>query len=407
MKNTFLIKLGELTLRKQNLSHYIKALRTNIKRQLVETDAAVESRDKRMYVRVSPQYDQTVRDVLDRTFGIAGYAEVISSEKKVPAVAEAAVRLTRETIAASASPPCSFRITARRSDKSFPLNSFEIGRDIGSAVLESFPALHVDLDNPDLTINVEIRERAYLYGHIYPGLHGLPVGVSGRGILLLSGGIDSPIAGYLMAKRGLHVDAVHFHTYPVTSVAAQQKAQALGRLIGRWTGRMRFFNVPILDIQRRIQERARIPEYTLLFRAAMMRIASDIAEEQGALALITGESLGQVASQTPESMRFTGSLSRLPVFRPLIEWDKEEIMALAKKLGTFKTATMPFQDCCSLFAPDHPLIHPKQGPMEESFRRLELDDLIAGARQRAEIIQLEPLFNPRSAESRRESAAPA
>ncbi|HUX14552.1 MAG TPA: tRNA 4-thiouridine(8) synthase ThiI, partial [Spirochaetia bacterium] len=227
----------------------------------------------------------------------------------------------------------------------------------------------------------------------------------GRGLLLLSGGIDSPVAGYLAAKRGMRLDAVHFHTYPVTSIAAQQKAQALGRLIGKWTGGMRFFNVPILEIQKRIQERARTPEYTLLFRAAMMRIASDIAEERGAIALITGESLGQVASQTAESMRFSETWSNLPVFRPLITWDKEEIMSLAKRLGTFRTAIMPFQDCCALFAPDHPLIHPKQAPMVESFRRLDLEELISAAREKTEVIELEPLLNPRTASKSLEASS--
>ncbi len=393
MENRYLIKLGELTLRKQNLGQYTKALRNNIKRGLVGTDAAVETREKRMYVIASRAYDRQVRDVLDRTFGIAGYALVVTTAKTPEAVAAGTLSVARTMIESRADdrPVRTFRITARRADKGFPLNSSEIGRDMGSAVLEAFPQLEVNLKSPDMAINIEIRERAYLYAEVTRGLHGLPVGVSGTGMLLLSGGIDSPVAGYLMAKRGMHLNAIHFHTYPVTSIAAQQKAKMLGRLITPWTGNMRLFNVPIYDIQKRIQERARVPEYTLLFRAAMMRIASTIAVSQRASALITGESLGQVASQTPESMQFTGSNSDLPVFRPLIAWDKEEIMELARKLGTFKTATMPFQDCCSLFAPEHPLIHPRLRPMQESFARLELDDLMAQAQERAEIATLEPL----------------
>jgi len=395
MENRYLIKFGELALRKANLGQYIKALRTNIRRELRGTGAEVLARDKRMYVTAATEHDALVRQVLDHTFGIAGYAPVIAAEKSVEALTEATLRVVQDAISRSDVPVQSFRISARRSDKSFPLNSYEIGCDLGSAVLARFPALHVDLDEPGITVSIEVRERAYVYSRVEPGLRGLPVGVSGKGLLLLSGGIDSPIAGYLMAKRGLKIYAVHFHTFPVTSLAAQQKAQMLGRLISPWTGNIQLYNVPIFDIQKRIQERARVPEYTLLFRAAMMRIASDIARDIGALALVTGESLGQVASQTPEGMRFTGSFSDYPVMRPLIAWDKEEIMTLAKKLGTYRTSVMPFQDCCALFAPDHPLIHPEQEPMLHSYSRLEMEPLIEEARARAQVHLLEPLPSPR------------
>lgn len=440
MEKTYLLKLGEMTLRKQNYGHYLKILRQNIKRQLKGSEAVVEARQKRMYIHAAEEHAGLVTSVLDRTFGLAGYAEVIGCERTPEAVDRAAVETARAAVKSLRSQarrgitrggitrggdargagrtdsadgegaadrtadgggaasvrdegaPVRFKVEARRADKGFPLTSYEIARRTGSAILDNVPGLKVSLDYPDFVVNIEIREKGYVYGHVRPGLRGLPVGSSGKGLLLLSGGIDSPVAGYLMARRGMRLSAVHFHAYPFTSVAAQQKAEVMARIVAKWSGRMRLYNVPMAEIQKHIQANAKKPEYTLLFRAAMMKIASDLVDESGSIGLITGESLGQVASQTPESMRFTESYSKLPVFRPLISYDKEEIIDVARRIGTFRTSIMPFADCCVLISPEHPLIHPTFERMTESFRRLEMEALLEDAKSRTERRVIEPLF---------------
>ena len=279
-----------------------------------------------------------------------------------------------------------FKVESRRTDKSFPLTSYELSRDIGSEVLDAFPELSVDVHKPAWTISLEIREQAYIYGYERKGPGGLPVGTAGRGILLLSGGIDSPVAGYLMAKRGIRLGAVYFHAYPYTSDQAKEKVISLAGLISPYTGRMRLFIVPFTDVQLRIKERAKEEETTLLMRACMMKIADRIARAREALSLVTGENLSQVASQTTESMRFTQSVTDFPVYRPLIGFDKEEIITLAKKIGTFDTSILPFEDCCTIFSPKHPLVHPELDRMKESYLNLDADELLNSAIENTEII---------------------
>jgi len=246
----------------------------------------------------------------------------------------------------------------------------------------------VDLHRPDWVLNVEIRDRAYLYGAEQAAPGGLPLGSSGKGLLLLSGGIDSPVAGWLMGKRGLAVDAVHFHTPPYTSQKAKEKAVTLARILSEYLWKIRLFAVPFTPVQLRIRERAPAEESTLLIRACMVQAAETVARRERHACLISGESLGQVASQTLPSLSFTGSRTTLPLLRPLIGMDKEEIVALARRLGTFETSILPYADCCSLFSPPHPLVKPDFGRMSLSFEALEIEPLLAEAVAESEVIEI-------------------
>ena len=376
MANTplFLIKYGELQLKGQNRGQFERRLCANIRRAL-GADSELERRHGRLFLH-STAAEPAVRRVLERTFGIVGFSRALQVDKE-PTQLEAAALELAPGLSAEHGPR--FKIEARRSDKSFPLDSYGIACHLGAVLREKVPGLVVDLHYPDWVLNVEIRERAYLYGPPSPAPGGLPVGSSGRGLLLLSGGIDSPVAGWLLAKRGLSVDAVYFHTPPYTSQEALQKVRQLCRLLSEYLGAMRLFVVPLTALQLRIRERAPLEQSTLLIRACMVRAADSLARREGHGCLISGESLGQVASQTLPALRFTGGMTGLPLLRPLIGMDKEEIVTLARRIGTFETSILPYPDCCTLFAPPHPLVRPDQRRMLASFAGLEAEQLLEQA----------------------------
>jgi len=383
MESLYLIKVGEIALKGENRTFFETKLRQNIHRRLKGIgDFAVTGGSGRFTLRAPRGADRAVREVLSTTFGITSFSPTVRTAKEIEEILRAAIELTAaiepELLAQS------FKVEARRSDKSFPLSSYELASLLGRHLLDRFPTLSVDVHRPRWTLNVEIREKAFLYVDRKEGPGGLPVGCAGRGMLLLSGGIDSPVAGYLMAKRGLHLDAVYFHTYPYTSTQAEEKVKSLARILAPSLGGINLLVVPFTACQMRIRERAPAEETTLLMRACMMKIAEILAERRRAGSLVTGEALSQVASQTPESIHFTGSVTSLPVFRPLIGFDKEEIIALARRIGTFETSILPFDDCCALFAPKHPLIRPDFGRMRDSLSRLEIEPLLAEAAERAE-----------------------
>ncbi|MFW6344115.1 MAG: tRNA uracil 4-sulfurtransferase ThiI [Sediminispirochaetaceae bacterium] len=388
MKIRYLIKIGEMALKGDNKSLFEKRLKKNILSLLPDIKPKITIRDRRFYLDTDESTMERVEDALLHTFGIVGFTRTAGCGKSMEELErESAAELQRyvskiygtEEVEHIPEGALSFKIEPRRTDRSVPYNSYEIAHKVGAYLNELFPFLRVDVKKPDITIHIEVREEVYIYIDPKKGLGGLPVGTAGRGLLMLSGGIDSPAAGYLMAKRGLSLNAVYFHTYPYTSEEALEKVKTLAAALAPYFIGVKLFVVPFTDFQLRIKDLAREEEVTLLMRAGMVKIAEKIAARFGAGALVTGESLSQVASQTIESLRFTGSMTDLPVLRPLIGFDKEEIIRLTREIGTYETSILPYEDCCTIFSPDHPLVKPKLDRMLESWKRLDADDVIERA----------------------------
>ena len=379
MKQLFLIKIGEINLKGGNRRLFEKKLVNNIKKQLGNISVRITGRAGRFFLESSemenPDIVCKIENTLSKVFGIVAYTKAYSVEKNMETIEKTALSLA-EKIMTENKDLKTFKIESRRSDKGFPLGSYEISCRLGEIILDKYDSLKVNVKKPDFKISVEIREQAFIYGPETRGPGGLPAGVAGKSILLLSGGIDSPVAGYMMAKRGAYIEAVYFHTYPYTSDQSLDKVKELAERLSEFLPSIKLHIVPFTDIQLFIREHCRKEEVTLLSRGAMMKIADLKAAETRANSLITGESLSQVASQTAESMRFTGSQTALPVFRPLIGLDKEEIIRIAKNIDTFETSILPYDDCCTIFAPDHPLVKPDFDKIRESFNLLKLDELI-------------------------------
>jgi thiamine biosynthesis protein ThiI len=333
----------------------------------------VERTTGRFFVHCPPDAASRVEDALDHLFGISGWAKTRKCEKTPEAVLAACVEEGKKLQAQGLR---SFKVDARRTDKSFPLDSYEICVQAGDAVREQAPDLKVDVHSPQGTIQVEIREKAYVYSMAKPGLRGLPVGTAGRGLLLLSGGIDSPVAGFCMAGRGMGIDAVYFHAFPYTSEEARQKVITLAGIVGRAALGIRLWTVGFTSVQQRIKAGSPEPWTTIMLRMAMMACAEKLARRIKAKCLITGESLSQVASQTIENLRCTESVVTLPVLRPLIGTDKEEIIRLAQSLNTYETSILPYEDCCVLFSPPHPILRGTVAEAQQYYTSLNLDDEI-------------------------------
>ncbi len=381
----FLIKYGEIALKKRNRGAFVRYLKDSIRARLPHVQLSVIETFHRVFVRCAPADAAQVTAALARTFGIVSFCEAVQAELAIEAIEKAGLALAARYLAAGLGNR--FKAEVRRAEKRFPLTSYEIACRLGDALCGSFPELKVDVHTPDWVLSVEIRERAYLYGPSTGGPYGLPNGSSGRGLLLLSGGIDSPVAGWMMAKRGMAVHAVYFHSAPFTSEKAREKVETLTHRLAAWMPGIALHVVHFTPVLARIKEKAQAEEITLLLRACMMRFATLLAERLGSMCLVTGESLGQVASQTVESMHFTGSYTDLPVFRPLVGMNKEEIIAVAQKIDTFETSNLPYADCCVLFAPEHPLIHPDKHKMDLSYKRLEVEPLLAQALETVEIVR--------------------
>ena len=282
----------------------------------------------------------------------------------------------------------SFKVSARRSDKRYPMDSPAINEELGGRILDACPALHVDIHHPDHVLNVEIRDKCYLYVRVVPAVGGMPVGTNGKAALLLSGGIDSPVAGWMIAKRGVKICAVHFHSYPYTSDRAKEKVLELARILSESCCGIRVYIVPFTHIQMEIHTKCPDDYGTLIMRRYMMRIAEKCARLEKAQALITGESIGQVASQTMEALGVTDSVVNMPVFRPVIGFDKAEIMDTARKIGTLETSELPYEDCCTVFTPRHPATHPRLDRAVEGESALDMDALIDEAMQGIEIVEV-------------------
>ncbi len=379
MRELLLVRYGEIFLKGLNRPTFMRALVRRIKYAVRELHAEVILHDGRILVSGFDDLDECVRKVT-KVFGVHSVCPAVEMPK------EDFSALCAQAASMMAGMTGSFRVTARRSDKLYPMDSPAINAEMGHEILLSNPALHVDVKNPAHVMNVEIRDSAYLYVKVIPAVGGMPVGTNGRATLLLSGGIDSPVAGWMIAKRGVHINAVHFHSYPYTSDRAKEKVLDLARILSESCCGIRVHVVPFTKIQMEIHEKCPEEYTTLIMRRFMMRIAERIAVAEGASALITGESIGQVASQTMAALGTTDSVVNMPVFRPLIGFDKSEIVAVAEKIGTMATSSLPYEDCCTVFTPRHPATNPKMEKIHEGESRLDVEGLVAEALAGVEII---------------------
>ena len=379
MEPVLLVRYAEIHLKGLNRPFFEKSLVHRIELALRPIGADVVREQGRIFVYGVPQ-DQlpAAADKLSRVFGIHSVSPAVSCEKVWEDIVEAAYTLVEARLAGAEH--LSFKVMSRRSDKRFPMRSEDICRTLGGLLLERFPQLSVDVHKPDLYVGVEIRQnRAFVYADEIAGVGGMPVGCNGHAMLLISGGIDSPVAGYMIAKRGVRISAVHFFSYPYTSERARDKVVELARILTSYTGAITLYLVPFTEIQLAIYEKCPQSETTVLMRRLMMQISERIALASGAQALVTGESIGQVASQTIESLTVTNDAVTLPVFRPLIGFDKEEIIDRAKAIGSFETSILPYEDCCTVFVPQHPVTKPKLDAIRQSESLVDFEPMIEKA----------------------------
>ena len=386
----FLLKMGEMVLKGLNRRTFEERLMGNARRRLQKYGKfRIYSRQSITYIEPKePGCDMDgAFATLSRLFGVVGLSRAKACEKTPEAILETAKTYLHDDLMAART----FKVESKRSDKTFPLTSIQLSQYVGGELNEAFPHIQADMHHPELTVHVEVRDfAAYVHGDPAPGAGGLPVGVGGKAVSLLSGGIDSPVASWMMAKRGVALEMVHFFSYPYTSPEAKDKVLTLAQLLTPWCGRLTVHVVPFTKIQEQL--RLHCPEalFTLLMRRFMMRISERVAQRVGAHGLITGESLGQVASQTMEAMAVTGQVCSLPVFRPLVGMDKEEIIRVARKIGTFETSILPYEDCCTVFTPRHPKTHPKLEEITEAEAALDIEALVEEAVQGIERVVLDP-----------------
>ena len=389
---TFLIKYGEIAIKGKNRYMFEDALVRQIRFALRSAEGTfrVHKCQGRIYVDCDGYYDyeETV-EALKKVFGIVGICPVVRTEVKE------FEELKKDIVAyvekAYPDKNLTFKVESRRAKKTYPVNSMEMNCDLGEAILDAFPEMRVDVHHPDVLLNVEVREEVYIYSHIIPGPGGMPIGTNGTAMLLLSGGIDSPVAGYMVAKRGVGLDAVYFHAPPYTSERAKQKVVDLAKKVAAYSGPIRLHVVNFTDIQLSIYDKCPHDELTIIMRRYMMRIAETLAKKCGCLGLITGESIGQVASQTMQSLLVTNAVCTLPVYRPLIGFDKQEIVEISEKIDTFETSILPYEDCCTIFVAKHPVTKPKLDVIQRSEQRLseDIDHLVEAALETTEIIEVE------------------
>ena len=389
MFTAFLIKYAEIGVKGKNKYLFEEALAQQVKYALkrCEGEFKVTRTDGRIYIHALSDfdYDETV-DSLKTVFGVSGICPVIHVEDE--GYENLARTLTAYVDEVYKDKNITFKIHARRARKNYPMDSMELNRELGGAVLEAFPEMKVDVHEPDVMLHVEIREKIYIYSIEIPGPGGMPVGSNGKAMLLLSGGIDSPVAGYMIAKRGVKIDAVYFHAPPYTSDRAKQKVVDLARLVSRYAGPVYLHVINFTDIQLYIYEKCPHEELTIIMRRYMMKIAEMIAEKNGWLGLITGESIGQVASQTVQSLAVTNEVCSLPVFRPLIGFDKMEIVEVSEKIGTYETSIQPFEDCCTIFVAKHPVTKPNLNVIKRHEQNLgeKIEELVQTALDTDELI---------------------
>ena len=390
MNEIILLKLGELVLKGLNRRTFEDRLIANAKRRLrPHGDFKVYSKQSTMYVE--PKNDQCNMDgaweAMTKLFGVVGLSRARSCEKDADAMLRTAIEYLGDKLAAART----FKVESKRADKSFPMTSIQLSQYVGGELDEKYPYLKVDVHHPELTVYLEVRDyAAYVHADPEPGAGGLPVGVGGRAVSLLSGGIDSPVASWMIAKRGIALEMVHFFSYPYTSEEAKQKVLDLAKLLTPWCGRLTVHVVPFTEIQEELRRKCPEELFTVLMRRFMMRIAQAVAARCGAGAIVTGECLGQVASQTMEAMRATTAVCDLPILRPVVGMDKEEIVTIARKIGTFETSILPYEDCCTVFTPRHPRLRPTEEECRAAEANLDIASMVRSAVDGIERIKIDP-----------------
>ena len=392
MFTAFLIKYAEIGIKGKNRYLFEDALIHQMKFALKKCEGKflISKTQGRIFVEAEGEfdYDEAVEH-LQHVFGISGICPMIYVEDEgFEKLCDTVVKYVDDVYPDKNK---TFKVNCRRARKNYPKDSMEVNADLGEAILNAYPEMSVDVHEPEIMLNVEIREKIYIYSEIIPGPGGMPVGTGGKAMLLLSGGIDSPVAGYMIAKRGVKIDVVYFHAPPYTSERAKQKVVDLARLVSKYTGPIYLHVINFTDIQLYIYEKCPHEELTIIMRRYMMRIAEHIAKETGCLGLITGESIGQVASQTMNSLVATNEVCELPVYRPLIGFDKEEIVAVSKKIDTFETSILPFEDCCTIFVAKHPVTKPNVNIIRRHEHNLDekIDELVKTALETDELIIVE------------------
>lgn len=392
MRTAFLVKYGEIAIKGKNRYKFINQLQDRIQWKLDKLGEFTVSKDQgRLFVESFSQEisSEKVISAIQKVFGILYVGEVKVYDKgDYASLVENVKQYVNENFE---NKDFTFKIEAKRADKSFPYNSMEIASKLGAELLQEFPGLKVDVHNPQERIYVELRANIYIYSKMEEGLGGLPIGCSGKATLMLSGGIDSPVAAYMIAKRGVELNAVYFHSPPYTSERAKDKVVELARIFSEYTGRLKLYVVPFTDIQLDIYEKCPHEELTIIMRRIMMMITERIAKQTGSIAIVTGESIGQVASQTIQSLNATNAATSLPVFRPLIAFDKSDIIKIAEKIGTFETSILPYEDCCTIFVAKHPVTRPVLERIVKSEKSLDgMEEKIEAAIRDAEIISIFP-----------------
>ncbi len=392
MYQAFLIKYGEIGIKGKNRYLFEDALMRQIRIALrpVEGEFNVTKEQGRVYVEAVGEYDYDATvEALKNIFGIVEFCPVlIEEDSDFEKICKSAVDFWGKVYGDT---NASFKVRTRRGDKHYPMTSMEISAGVGEALLDEYPGLKVDVHEPELMLEIEVRERVFIYSQRIQGLKGMPVGTAGKAMLLLSGGIDSPVAGYMVAKRGVKIEATYFHAPPYTSERAKQKVVDLARIVAKYAGPIQLNIVNFTDIQMYIYKQCKHEELTIIMRRYMMRIAEHFAKESGCLGLITGESIGQVASQTMHSLYCTNAVCDLPVFRPLIAFDKQDIVDLSEKIGTYETSILPYEDCCTIFVAKHPVTKPNKNVIERSETHLaeQIDEMLKTAIETTEKIMVE------------------
>jgi len=382
------VSLGEIVLKGLNRKYFEDRLIKNMKRVLRDFgEYKIYKEQGKIYIEGLEDHQENAIKRLKKVFGLVYISPCIRTSREMENIREAGLTLAREKL--KGDKLTTFKVETSRSDKRYPLKSPEISRDVGGYVLKNTDNLKVDVHNPDFMLYVDIKEYGYVYIDRTKAYGGLPIGTNGKGLLLLSGGIDSPVAGFMMAKRGVEVDAVHFHSYPFTSQRAEEKVLDLAKIVSMYTGPMKIYSVNLLNIQKEINKNCPEDEMTILSRRFMMRIAEEISREKGYQILITGENLGQVASQTIYSVDVINRSVQMPILRPLIGMDKVDIIEISKDIETYETSIKPFEDCCSVFLPKHPVTRPKLEDIVESEAVLDIERLVQEAIEGMKVVNVE------------------